>query len=62
MSKIGFVGFGEVNTPVEVVIRKGAAAAEALKSEGLDLVEVYPKLRFSDEDEVCSLPRSCLSP
>lgn len=42
MAKIGFVGFGEVNTPVEVVIRKCAAAEQALKEEGLDLVSVYP--------------------
>lgn len=42
MSKIGFIGFGEVNTPVNVIIRKCKAAEEALKNEGLDLVSVYP--------------------
>ena len=33
MAKIGFVGFGEVNTPVDVIIRKCKAAEEALKAE-----------------------------
>ena len=42
MAKIGFVGFGEVNTPVDVIIRKCSAAEQALKDEGLDLVSVYP--------------------
>ena len=54
MSKIGFVGFGEVNTPVEVVIRKCAAAAEALKAEGLDLVEVYPVADDYEEKQIAS--------
>lgn len=52
MSKIGFVGFGEVNTPVEVVIRKCKAAAEALKAEGLDLVEVYPVADDYEEKQI----------
>ncbi len=42
MSKIGFIGFGEVNTPVDVIVRKCSAAEAALKAEGLDLVSVYP--------------------
>ena len=42
MAKIGFVGFGEVNTPVEVIIKKCEAAANALRAEGLDLVTAYP--------------------
>ena len=48
MSKAAFVGFGEVNTPVEVVIRKCKAAEEALKNEGIELVSVYP---ISDDYE-----------
>ena len=40
MAKIGFIGFGEVNTPVDVIIRKCSAAEAALKAEGLDLVSV----------------------
>lgn len=42
MAKIGFVGFGEVNTPVDVIVRKCAAAEASLKAEGLELVSVYP--------------------
>ena len=42
MSKVAFLGFGEVNTPVDVIVRKCAAAEAALKEEGLDLVSVYP--------------------
>ena len=32
MAKIGFIGFGEVNTPVDVIIRKCSAAEAALKA------------------------------
>ncbi len=42
MAKIGFVGFGEVNTPVAVIKRKCKAAVAALTAEGLDLAVVYP--------------------
>ena len=42
MAKIGFIGFGEVNTPVDVIVKKCSAAEAALKAEGLDLVSVYP--------------------
>ena len=52
MGKIGFVGFGEVNTPVDVIIRKCKAAEEALKEEGLDLVSVYPVADDYEEKQV----------
>lgn len=52
MGKIGFVGFGEVNTPVDVIIRKCKAAEEALKGEGLDLVSVYPVADDYEEKQV----------
>ena len=42
MSKVGFVGFGEVNTPVEVIVSRAGKAAEALEKEGLELVKVLP--------------------
>ena len=48
MRKIAFLGFGEVNTPVDVIVRKCAVAEAALKEEGLDLVSVYP---ISDDYE-----------
>ncbi len=52
MSKIGFIGFGEVNTPVDVIIRKCSAAEAALKDEGLDLVSVYPVADDYEEMQV----------
>lgn len=52
MSKIGFVGFGEVNTPVDVIIRKCSAAEKALRKEGLDLVSVYPVADDYEETQV----------
>ena len=52
MSKIGFIGFGEVNTPVDVIIRKCSAAEAALKAEGLDLVSVYPVADDYEETQV----------
>ena len=52
MGKIGFVGFGEVNTPVDVIIRKCKAAEAALKAEGLDLVSVYPVADEYEEKQV----------
>ena len=52
MAKIGFVGFGEVNTPVDVIVRKCAAAEAALKAEGLDLVSVYPVADDYEEVQV----------
>ena len=52
MAKIGFVGFGEVNTPVDVIIRKCTVAAEALKGEGLDLVTVFPVADDYEETQV----------
>ena len=52
MAKIGFVGFGEVNTPVDVIIRKCSAAKEALEAEGLDLVSVFPVADDYEEVQV----------
>ena len=52
MSKIGFIGFGEVNTPVDVIIRKCSAAEAALKAEGLDVVSVYPVADDYEETQV----------
>lgn len=52
MAKIGFAGFGEVNTPVDVIVRKCAAAEKALKAEGLELVSVYPVADDYEEVQV----------
>ena len=52
MSKVAFLGFGEVNTPVDVIVRKCEAAVAALKEEGLDLVPVYPIADDYEEKDV----------
>ena len=33
MSKVAFVGFGEVNTPIDLIINKCKTAEEGLKKE-----------------------------
>ena len=48
MVKAAFVGFGEVNTPVDIIVRKCQAAEASLKNEGMDLISVYP---ISDDYE-----------
>ena len=41
MSKTAFIGFGEVNTPEEVIVKKCADAEKSLLDKGLDLISVY---------------------
>ena len=50
--KVAFLGFGEVNTPVDVIVRKCSEAEAALKAEGLDLVSVYPIADDYEEKDV----------
>ena len=52
MSKIAFIGFGEVNTPAEIIINKCKAAEEGLKKEGLDLISVYPVTDDYEEKDI----------
>jgi L-fucose isomerase-like protein len=40
--KAGFVGFGEVNTPAEIISRKVGEAEKLLKDLGIDLVRTDP--------------------
>ena len=42
MKKAAFVGFGEVNTPIDLIITKCKKAAEELAVEGVELCSVYP--------------------
>ena len=37
MAKTAFVGFGEVNTPIDIIIEKCKRAEGELKAQGLDL-------------------------
>ncbi len=48
MSKCAFLGFGEVNTPVDVVVRKCSAAEAELRSAGIDTLSCFP---ISDDYE-----------
>ncbi|MBE6567506.1 MAG: hypothetical protein E7657_02470 [Ruminococcaceae bacterium] len=52
MAKVAFVGFGEVNTPIDIIVRKCAAAAESLEKEGLDLVKVFPVTDDYEEKDI----------
>ncbi len=52
MIKAAFIGFGEVNTPIDIIINKVKAAEEALKNEGLDLVSVYPVTDDYEEKDI----------
>ncbi len=42
MAKLAFVGFGEVNTPIDIIIKKCSDAADALEKEGVELIKVFP--------------------
>ena len=52
MNKIAFVGFGEVNTPAEIILKKCTDAEKALKDEGLDLVSIYPVTDDYEEKDI----------
>ena len=46
--KAGFVGFGEINTPREIIVRKCNLAREQLEAEGIEIVWTDP---VSDDPE-----------
>ncbi len=50
--KAAFVGFGEVNTPIDIIIKKCQDAEASLKKEGLDLISVYPVTDDYEEKDV----------
>ena len=52
MAKVAFVGFGEVNTPVELIVNKCAAAEQALIKEGLEVTSIYPITDDYEEKDV----------
>lgn len=52
MIKAGFVGFGEVNTPKEIIINKCESAAKSLKDQCLALVEVFPVSDDYEENDI----------
>ena len=52
MAKTAFVGFGEVNTPIDIIIKKCTDAAASLEKEGLDLIKVFPVTDDYEEKDV----------
>ena len=52
MRKAAFIGFGEVNTPKELIVKKCAAAEAALKAEGLELISCYPVTDDPEEKDI----------
>lgn len=52
MMKAGFVGFGEVNTPRDIIIGKCEGAKRALEAEGLNLVSVLPVTDDYEEKDI----------
>ena len=52
MRKTAFLGFGEVNTPIDIIIRKCQKAEEDLKAQGLDLISVYPITDDYEEKDI----------
>ena len=52
MAKVAFVGFGEVNTPIDIIINKCNKAVKELENEGLDLVKIYPITDDYEEKDI----------
>lgn len=52
MTKAAFIGFGEVNTPIDIIIKKCSAAAAALEKEGVELISVYPVTDDYEEKDI----------
>lgn len=52
MAKVAFVGFGEVNTPKEIIVNKCEKAVKSLEQAGLDLISVYPITDDYEEKDI----------
>ena len=50
--KAAFVGFGEVNTPIDIIVKKCKDAESSLIREGLDLISVYPVTDDYEEKDI----------
>ncbi len=50
--KIAFAGFGEVNTPVEIIERKCKTALEGLKKSGAEVFACYPITDDYEEKDI----------
>lgn len=52
MSKIAFVGFGEVNTPIEIIVKKCKDALASLEAFGDEIISSYPVRDDYEEKDV----------
>ena len=52
MTKAAFVGFGEVNTPKELIVKKCADALALLEKEGVECISVFPVTDDYEEKDV----------
>lgn len=52
MAKAAFIGFGEVNTPIELIEKKCKQAEADLRQQGLDLLSVYPVTDDYEEKDI----------
>lgn len=52
MYHAAFVGFGEVNSPLEIIEKKCERAIASLKREGISLCSVYPVLDDPQEEQI----------
>ena len=52
MTKIAFAGFGEVNTPIDIIVNKCKAASESLKCDGVEVIAHYPIRDDYEENDV----------
>ena len=50
--KIAFAGFGEVNTPIEIIERKCGKALEELKNSGAEVFSCNPITDDHEENDV----------
>ena len=52
MSRAAFIGFGEVNTPIDIIINKCRLAEAGLKAEGIDLKRTLKRLGRLWKDKI----------
>ncbi len=52
MTKIAFAGFGEVNTPIDIIVNKCKAASVSLSGDDVEVISHYPIRDDYDEVDV----------
>ena len=52
MAKAAFIGFGEVNTPYDIIVKKCSEAEAALRAEGIELESVFPVTDDYEEKDI----------